>query len=135
MPKIEEAPRTWVWDTLRQNCRFRLIDGQHHVEAAKELIHDRKIDENKINALQTWRAHVVWHTDTKKILDVSAMANKTNNAGTFTPSWATNIMGARSVWKDYGCPVKVKKPHRRETPDELDNRARYEVRFVPDAGI
>lgn len=128
MPKIQEAPETWNWESLVQSCRFRLIDGQHHVEAAKELIRDRKVDDSKFLALQTWRAHVVWHTDTNKILDVSAMANKTNNAGTFTPSWATNIMGSRSVWKDYGRPVKVKKPHRRETAVELDNRERYEVR-------
>lgn len=131
MPKIEQAPEAWDWETLvRQRCRFRLIDGQHHIQAAKELIRDGKIGEEKLNALKTWRAHVVWHSDANKIMDVSAMANKTNNAGTFTPSWATNIMGARSVWKDYGCPVKLKKPKGREPEDHYLARKKYEVCHV-----
>ena len=132
MPILDEAPEEWDWNELvRSSCRFRIIDGQHHVEAAKELIRDQKVDDAKIKALKTWRAHVVWHKKAAKIMEVSAMANISNNAGIFTPSWATNIMGARSVWVDYGRPLKVKKPHGRESADEIVNRKNYEVRIDP----
>lgn len=127
MPKITVPPLRWDWNTLSQSCRFRLIDGQHHIVAAKELIADKKVSAKKITALQTWKAHVVWHSDANKIMDVSAMANKTNNAGTFTPSWATNIMGARNVWKDYGCPKKLKVPKGRESEEHFTLRMKYEV--------
>lgn len=103
MPKITVPPLKWDWNILSWACRFRLIDGQHHIVAAKELIVDKKIDAKKITALRTWKAQVVWHSDANKIMDMSAMANKTNNARTFTPFWATNIMGAPNIWKDYGC--------------------------------
>jgi hypothetical protein len=129
MPILEEAPEKWDWEALRSSCRFRVIDGQHHVEAAKELIRDRKVDDAKIKALRTWKAHVVWHSSANAISTISAMANVSNSAGTFTPSWATNIMGARSVWVDYGRPLKVKKPHGRESDEEKKNRRDYEVRI------
>lgn len=127
MPKIKEAPAEWKWETLASSCRFRLIDGQHHIQAAKELIRENVIDPKKLTALGTWKAHVVWHTDARIIMDVSAMANKTNNAGTFTPSWATNLMGARSVWKACGCPVKLKKPNRKESKKHQAQRKKYDV--------
>lgn len=133
MPIIDQAPETWDWATLvAMKCKFRIIDGQHHISAARQLIADGKVDDKKIKALKKWRAQVVWHSDANMIMDVSIMANKTNNAGTFTPSWATNIMGARSVWKDYGSPAKLgpRPKNGRETDEIAVARKRYEVRLV-----
>lgn len=48
--------------------------------------------------------------------------------GTFTLSWAINLMGARRVQKNFGCPVKMKKHHVCETAEQEKQHRKYEVR-------
>jgi len=70
-------------------------------------------DENKVNHAERehfrkWNCFVVWSKDAEKLRCISVYYNRTNHFVVVQPSWATNILGAYTVWEEMGRPVNLK---------------------------
>lgn len=57
---------------------------------------------------RTWNAFIVWTRDAAKLRKISAFYNRVNHFTQFKPTWATNILAARTVWEKYGRPPNRK---------------------------
>ncbi|KAG0573035.1 hypothetical protein KC19_VG143100 [Ceratodon purpureus] len=73
---LDTAARPQQEDNLR-GCTFWIINGQHSVAASKSLIEDNASEE-LLRDFKRWDAYM--------------------------PTWASNIIAARTVWKKYGKP-------------------------------
>ena len=84
---------------------FYIINGQHSVEANKFMFEDKNnVDKDKRKHFQIWNCFVVWSKDAEKLQCISAYYNQTNHFVAVQPSWATNILEARSLWEAMGRP-------------------------------
>ena len=99
---LKEKPKTW---SDMENCDFYIINGQHSVEASKFIVDEKnEIAEDICKHFQKWNCFVVWSDSPQKLKNISAYYNRTNHFVPVQPSRATNILGARTVWKEMGCP-------------------------------
>ena len=99
---LKEKPKTW---NDMENCDFYIINGQHNVEASKFIVDEKNwIAEDICKHFQKWNCFVVWSDSPQKLRKISAYYNRTNHFIAMQPSWATNILGARTVWKEMDCP-------------------------------
>lgn len=103
---LKKKPKKEQWDKISQG-HFYLIDGQHSVEASKQLQLDETWTDTEMKKkLQHWRTFVVWSDDELELQAISSYFNNTNRIGPFTASWAANIRASRKVWIKYGKPPK-----------------------------
>ena len=99
---FNEKPTEWK-DIEKGN--FYIINGQHSVEASKWMMDDaNKVDKEEREHFRKWKCFVVWSNDPEKLQTISAFYNRTNHFQVTQPSWATNILGARTVWEAMGRP-------------------------------
>ena len=99
---LKEKPKTW---SDMENCDFYIINDQHSVEASKFIIDEKNgIAEDIRKHFQKWNCFVVWSESPQKLRNISAYYNRTNHFVAVQPSWATNILGAWTVWKEMGYP-------------------------------
>ncbi len=97
-----EKPKKWE---EIEDGEFYIINGQHSVEASKFMFDDKnKVDKAERAHFKTWNCFIVWSADAEKLRCISAYYNRTNHFVAAQPSWATNILGARSVWEAMGRP-------------------------------
>jgi len=89
--------------------KFWMINGQHIVKASKRM---RTVEgaEEKAKKFETWDCYVVWNANSRIIRKISAFYNRMNHFQNYSPTWATNIISARSVWIQYGRPPPPKEP-------------------------
>lgn len=123
MPQgYKTMPTPDMWPTIAKGD-FWLIDGQHSVEAAKQLqVRTDIVDKNNIKeSLKVWNALVVWSDDDTRLSDISRYFNKNNKQRAYQASWIRNIMASREVWEFYGRPP-------RERENAKDKNPKWEVR-------
>ena len=97
MPDLKNKPRD---EKDLKDCEFWIINGQHSVAASKSLI-EENATENLCKDFKKWNAFVVWTKDTDKLRKISAFYNRVNHLSPFKPTWATNILAARTEWERY----------------------------------
>ena len=98
---LKEKPKTW---NDMENCDFHIINGQHSVEVSKFIVNEKnRIAEDICMHFQKWNCFVVWSDSPQKLRNISAYYNRMNYFVGVQPSWATNILGAWTVWKEMGC--------------------------------
>ena len=100
MPDTEIRPRH---ESDLKGCNFWIINGQHSVAASKSLIEDNATEE-LVRDFRKWNAYIVWTKDHDKLRKISAFYNRVNHLAPFKPTWASNILAARTVWVKYGRP-------------------------------
>jgi hypothetical protein len=106
MPKgLSEKPKSW--EDI-QNGQFWMINGQHSVEASKRMRGRPGISTKVLKKFQTWDCFIVWNDDHSILRKISAFYNRVNHFQQFKPTWATNIIGAREVWKSLNSPKPLK---------------------------
>ena len=89
--------------------QFYIINGQHSVAANKMMMEEGSgVSEEVRNHFRTWNCFIVWSLDAEKLRYISAFYNRVNHFQAIQPSWATNILGARSVWIAMGRPKHPK---------------------------
>ena len=92
------------WEEIKDR-NFYIINGQHSVEASKFIFDDtNNVDPEEREHFRKWNCFIVWSEDAEKLRCISAYYNQTNHFVAIQPSWATNILGTRSVWEAMGRP-------------------------------
>ena len=66
------------------------------------------ISDKVVKAFEKWDCFIVWNEDKSILRKISAYYNRVNHFQNHKPTWATNIIGARAVWKSLGCPTPPK---------------------------
>lgn len=102
MPDLPEKPSS---EEELTDCEFWIINGQHSIAASKLMIGRSTVPEAIKKDFRTWNAFVVWSKDEDKLRKISAFYNRVNHFAPFKPTWATNILAARTVWESYGSPA------------------------------
>jgi hypothetical protein len=132
MPDIEEKPETAA-ECLKAS-KFWIINGQHSVAASKSMVED-DLDEPILKHFRTWNCYIVWSKNKEKLRRISAYFNRVNHFSVFRPTWATNVLHARSVWENLGKPqpkhtatgVRGQRGTGRRTPIQVKNDQNFEV--------
>ena len=83
-----------------------MINRQHNVEASKRMETIPEAEE-KTKKFQTWDCYIVNQRIVRKI---SAFYNRVNHFQNYSPTWATNIISARSMWIKHDRPPPPKEP-------------------------
>jgi hypothetical protein len=106
MPDTNVKP-SGDWEEIRK-LNFKIINGQHSVAASKAMIAEKKVPETILRHFRTWDCFVVWSLDKEKLRRISAFYNRVNHFSIFKPSWATNILSARTIWLNLDRPTPPK---------------------------
>ena len=106
MPDTNEKP-SGDWEEIRK-MNFKIINGQHSVAASKAMIAEKNVPETILRHFRTWDCFVVWSLDKEKLRRISAFYNRVNHFSIFKPSWATNILSARTIWLNLDRPTPPK---------------------------
>ena len=107
---FNEKPTKWK-DIKKGN--FFIINGQHSVEASKWMMDDaNKVDKEERKHFRKWKCFVVWSNDPEKLQTISAFYNQMNHFQVIQPSWATNILGVRTVWRQWASHEIPRRQHR-----------------------
>ena len=101
MPKLDFKPKDL---NDMADCDFHIINGQHSVAASKAMI-EGNVPETIRKDFRTWNCFIVWTQNHDKLRKISAFYNRVNHLAPFKPTWATNILGARSVWDKFKRPL------------------------------
>ena len=92
------------WEEIKDGD-FYIINGQHIVAASRLITQvGSGADDNVKNDFCVWSCFIVWSSDAEILRSISAYYNRINHFQMIHPSWATNILGARTVWVSMGCP-------------------------------
>ena len=92
------------WEEIKDGD-FYIINGQHSVAASRLIMQvGSAADDNVKNDFRVWSCFIVWSSDAEILRSISAYYNRINHFQMIQPSWATNILGARTVWVSMGCP-------------------------------
>ena len=84
---------------------FYIINGQHSVAASRLITQVGSGAEDDVkNDFRVWSCFIVWSSDAEILRSISAYYNRINHFQMIQPSWATNILGARTVWVSMGSP-------------------------------
>ena len=101
LPKLDYKPKDLE---EMADCEFYIINGQHSVAASKLMIASN-VPEAIWKDFRTWNCFIVWMEDVDKLRKISAFYNRVNHLIPFKPTWATNILAARTVWEKYRKPL------------------------------
>lgn len=113
MPAVDYSPTADTWEDIKKG-KFWIINGQHSVAASKAMLTaSPPIPEQILKHFRTWNCYIVFSNDKERLRKISAFYNRVNHFANFQPSWATNILGARSIWINLGRP---KAPMGQNTP-------------------
>nr|PNR49410.1 hypothetical protein PHYPA_011306 [Physcomitrium patens] len=93
-----------TWEEIKEG-EFFVINGQHSVAANKVITDESNVVDDDVKSdFRVWSCFIVWSSDPEILRSISAYYNRINHFQMIQPSWATNILGARSVWVSMGCP-------------------------------
>ena len=111
MPAVENGEVSADdWDQIK-NGTFWIINGEHSVAASEAMLTESPpIPESIKKHFRTWMCYIVFTRDKEKLRKISAFYNRVNHFQNFLPSWATNILGARTVWINLGRPGVAARP-------------------------
>jgi hypothetical protein len=102
----KDPPKNWE---EVMGGKFYIINGQHSVAASKLMMEEESgVSDQVQKHFKTWKCFVVWSSDPGTLRHISAYYNRTNHFQPAPPSWATNILGARTVWIAMGRPKHPK---------------------------
>jgi hypothetical protein len=132
IPKdLTRKPRSW--EDIKDG-EFYMINGQHSVEASKLMRTRPDISEKVVKKFEKWECFIVWNDDKSILRKISAYYNRVNHFQNFKPTWATNIIGARAVWKSLNCPTPLKEATEvgravpnRMTKKQVEDANKYKV--------
>ena len=92
------------WEEIKDGD-FYIINGQHSVAASRLIRQVGSGADNDVkNDFCVWSCFIVWSSDAEILRSISTYYNRINHFQMIQPSWATNILGARTVWVSMGCP-------------------------------
>ena len=92
------------WEEIKDG-EFYIINGQHSVVASMLITQvGSKAEEDMKSDFCVWSCFIVWSNDLEILRSISAYYNRINHFQMIQPSWATNILGARTVWLSMGSP-------------------------------
>ena len=92
------------WEEINYG-NFYIINGQHSVVASRLIMQvGSGVDDDVKNDFRVWSCFIVWSSDAEILRSISAYYNRINHFQMIQPSWATNILGARTVWVSMDCP-------------------------------
>nr|PNR26859.1 hypothetical protein PHYPA_030340 [Physcomitrium patens] len=84
---------------------FFVINGQHSVATSRVITDESNVVDDDVKSdFRVWSCFIVWSSDPEILRSISAYYNRINHFQMIQPSWATNILEARSVWMSMGCP-------------------------------
>ena len=99
---VGHSKKPTEWEDIKGGL-FYIINGQHSVEANKFMFNEKNnVDKDERENFQIWNCFIVWSEEAEKLRCISAYYNRTNHFVAIQPSWATNILRARSVWEAMG---------------------------------
>ena len=91
------------WEEIKDGD-FYIINGQHSVAESRLITQvGNGADDDVKNDFDVWSCFIVWSNDAEILRSISAYYNRINHFQMIQPSWATNILGARTVWVSMGC--------------------------------
>ena len=96
----DKLTRPQSWEEIKDG-QFYMVNGQHCVEASKQMKTNPEITEEVCKCFDEWECFIVWNEDKALIRKISAYYNRVNHFMNHNPTWATNIIGARSVWTSF----------------------------------
>ena len=92
------------WEEIKDGD-FYIINGQHSVAASRLITQvGSGADDDVKNDFRMWSCFIVWSSDAEILRSISAYYNRINHFQMIQPSWATNILGVRTVWVSMGSP-------------------------------
>ena len=92
------------WEEIKDG-NFYIINWQHSIATSRLITQvGSEADDNVKNDFRVWSCFIVWSSDAEILRSISAYYNRINHFQMIQPSWATNILGARTVWVSMGCP-------------------------------
>ena len=95
------------WEEIKDGD-FYIINGQHNVAASRLITQvGSGADDDVKNNFRVWSYFIMWSSDAEILRSISAYYNRINHFQMIQPSWATNILGARTVWVSMGCPSQI----------------------------
>jgi hypothetical protein len=83
------------WNEIKNN-KFMIINGQHNIQASKELQLDG-CGEERCSALEKCDAIIVWDLDTVRLTKISKFYNLTNHLNHAQPTWGNQIVRGRNI--------------------------------------
>nr|PNR52876.1 hypothetical protein PHYPA_009251 [Physcomitrium patens] len=84
---------------------FFVMNGQHSVAASRDITDESNVVDDDVKSdFRVWSCFIVWSSDPEILRSISAYYNRINHFHMIQPSWATNMLGARSIWVSMGCP-------------------------------
>ena len=91
------------WEEIKDGY-FYIINGQYSVTASRLITQvGSGADDDVKNDFRVWRCFIVWSNNAEILRSISAYYNCINHFQMIQPSWATDILGARTVWVSMGC--------------------------------
>ena len=92
------------WEEIKDD-NFYIINGQHSIATSWRITQvGSGADEDVKDDFRVWSCFIVWSSDAEILRSISAYYNRINHFQMIQPSWATNILEARTVWVSMGCP-------------------------------
>ena len=91
---LERPPKKW--EDISKG-RFMVINGQHSVEASRQLQTAGCGAARRIE-LRTWDAYVVWTLDAAKLTNISQFYNSINHLEHAQPTGGNQIISCRNIW-------------------------------------
>jgi hypothetical protein len=91
------------WNEIK-NIKFMIINGQHNIQASKELQLEG-CGEERCSTLEKWDAIIVWDLDPVRLTKISKFYNLTNNLNHTQPMWGNQIVSGRNIWISLGRPT------------------------------
>lgn len=123
MPQgLKKKPTPDQWPNISQGD-FWIIDGQHSIQASKNIQLDDDVPQKVKDRVKTWEALVVWSDNDGMLCDISRYFNSLNKIKAYQASWIQNIIASRDVWEHYGRPA-------RERDNARDKNPKWEVSIV-----
>jgi hypothetical protein len=91
------------WNEIKNN-KFMIINGQHSIQASKELQLEGCGEERR-KALEKWDAIIVWNLDPVRLTKISKFYNMTNHLNHAQPTWRNQIVSGQNIWISLGRPT------------------------------
>jgi len=121
---LHKKPTTW--EQIKDG-KFAIIDGQHSVEAARELLKENLPNKSLRSSLETWDAYIVYDKDPARLTAISAHYNNTNPLTHAQPTWGNQIHPGRSIWIDCGRPANAPNESERRLNASVYKQKKYKV--------
>ena len=119
MPRQKKPPSAGACRKYEDG--FWMIDGQHVLEAVKEMLRDPCVPSDVKEKLSTLQCEVVWSKNDAKLVELSRRLNSTNKLVQAAADPILYLKHARATWLKMGSPQwrRVCKINRTVDPDVM----------------